>query len=296
MTRSALNIAAPQVRGWCPGALRPMQSGDGLIVRLRPRGHALSAGDLIAIAAMRRSVRQRADRPDAPRQHAAARRAPRATCRPCGRSSERIGLLERPPEAEAVRNVLISPLAGVDPSEMVDARALADELDAALTQNSALWTLPAKFAFVIDGGGALPLDGRARRYPLACRRGVSADRRRHRPAGRPALDWRARRQAMPSPSPSAWQSASSRLSAEFAVAHARRLDDRTSATSCAQLASCAAASASQRMPGRKTGASAAWTLITIDGRTIARRLRRAVRAPRCGDAAPARRTRAAALA
>ncbi len=26
-----------EIKGWCPGALRPMQSGDGLVVRIRPR-------------------------------------------------------------------------------------------------------------------------------------------------------------------------------------------------------------------------------------------------------------------
>ncbi|MEM6306631.1 MAG: cobalamin biosynthesis protein CobG, partial [Pseudomonadota bacterium] len=26
----------PEIKGWCPGALRPMMSGDGLIVRIRP--------------------------------------------------------------------------------------------------------------------------------------------------------------------------------------------------------------------------------------------------------------------
>jgi precorrin-3B synthase len=158
MTGPALNIVAPQVRGWCPGALRPMLSGDGLIVRLRARGHALKIGDLLTIA-------------DIAEQHGnglidLTRRA-NIQLRGVAESNlpavwaelERIGLLGGQPEAEAVRNVLISPLAGADPSELVDARALADELDAALTQNSALWTLPAKFAFAIDSGGALPLDG-----------------------------------------------------------------------------------------------------------------------------------------
>ena len=35
---------APIVQGWCPGALRPMLSGDGLVVRVRlPPTHALWA-------------------------------------------------------------------------------------------------------------------------------------------------------------------------------------------------------------------------------------------------------------
>ncbi len=158
MTRSALNLVAPQVRGWCPGALRPMLSGDGLIVRLRPRGHALSAGDLIAIAAMAETYGNGLI--DLTRRANIQLRGVAESNLPAVWAElERIGLLGGPPEAEAVRNVLISPLAGADPSEIVDARVLADELDAALTQNSALWMLPAKFAFVIDGGGALPLDG-----------------------------------------------------------------------------------------------------------------------------------------
>ena len=27
---------AIEVKGWCPGALQPMPSGDGLLVRVRP--------------------------------------------------------------------------------------------------------------------------------------------------------------------------------------------------------------------------------------------------------------------
>jgi precorrin-3B synthase len=158
MTRAALNIVAPQVRGWCPGALRPMLSGDGLIVRLRPRGQAPSAGDLIAIATMAEAYGNGLI--DLTRRANIQLRGVAESNLPAVWAElDRIGLLDGQPDAEAIRNVLISPLAGADPSELVDARALADELDAALTENSALWTLPAKFAFVIDGGGALPLDG-----------------------------------------------------------------------------------------------------------------------------------------
>ena len=43
------------VVGWCPGALRPMASGDGLIVRVRPRLGAVSLMqlDMLATAARR---------------------------------------------------------------------------------------------------------------------------------------------------------------------------------------------------------------------------------------------------
>ena len=34
--------AVTDVKGWCPGIIRPMASGDGLIVRVRPRCGAFS--------------------------------------------------------------------------------------------------------------------------------------------------------------------------------------------------------------------------------------------------------------
>lgn len=34
---SGLQAGTPVIQGWCPGALQPMQAGDGLVVRVRPR-------------------------------------------------------------------------------------------------------------------------------------------------------------------------------------------------------------------------------------------------------------------
>ena len=39
-------MSAPVIQGWCPGALRPMMSGDGLVVRVRPRNNSY---DLVVI-------------------------------------------------------------------------------------------------------------------------------------------------------------------------------------------------------------------------------------------------------
>ena len=39
-----------EIKGWCPSALRPMASGDGLVVRLRPRGGRLSSARASHIA------------------------------------------------------------------------------------------------------------------------------------------------------------------------------------------------------------------------------------------------------
>src|SRR5689334_2620848 len=39
-------------KGWCPGAHRPMRSGDGLLVRVRPRAGALSFASLRTIGSI----------------------------------------------------------------------------------------------------------------------------------------------------------------------------------------------------------------------------------------------------
>ncbi|PKP75752.1 MAG: precorrin-3B synthase, partial [Alphaproteobacteria bacterium HGW-Alphaproteobacteria-6] len=43
-------MSAPKIQGWCPGALRPMLSGDGLVVRVRPHGGRLTQGQMSGIA------------------------------------------------------------------------------------------------------------------------------------------------------------------------------------------------------------------------------------------------------
>ena len=68
-----------------------------------------------------------------------------------------LGLLDADARAEAVRNVVPSPLAGFDPSAPLDARPLVAALEALLSREKALHDLPAKFGFSVDGGGRLPL-------------------------------------------------------------------------------------------------------------------------------------------
>jgi precorrin-3B synthase len=38
------------IKGWCPGALQPMLSGDGLVVRVRPHGGRLDAAQAAGLA------------------------------------------------------------------------------------------------------------------------------------------------------------------------------------------------------------------------------------------------------
>jgi precorrin-3B synthase len=56
-----------------------------------------------------------------------------------------------------VRNVMASPLAGLDPSALLDIRPDVKALESRLVSNRALHELPAKFGFLIDDGSTLPL-------------------------------------------------------------------------------------------------------------------------------------------
>jgi len=148
--------AAFEVKGWCPGALRPMQSGDGLIVRVRPQSASLRAQDLGALA-------------DAALQfgngHIDLTRRANLQIRGVSEASlsdlhdviASLGLLDANAEGEAVRNIMVNPLAGIDPTEPCDVRPIAGELARWLTSDRSLWALPSKFGFIIDGGGVLSL-------------------------------------------------------------------------------------------------------------------------------------------
>jgi precorrin-3B synthase len=148
--------AAFEVKGWCPGALRPMPSGDGLIVRVRPQSGALSPGELLALAdAAGRFGNGHIDLTR--RANLQIRGVSETSLPPLHDVIASLGLLDGDPDAEAVRNVMINPLAGIDPSEVFDVRNIARELTRRLETEPLLWGLPTKFGFIVDGGGFLSL-------------------------------------------------------------------------------------------------------------------------------------------
>ncbi|MGB8278251.1 MAG: precorrin-3B synthase [Methylovirgula sp.] len=143
-------------RGWCPGALRPMESGDGLIVRLRIIGGALAP-------ALARALAQCADDYGnglidlSARGNLQLRGVAQATLPALQARLDALGLLDADPGAEAVRNILASPLAALDPSALLDIRPQIQALDERLRSDRALHRLSGKFLFLIDDGGRLPL-------------------------------------------------------------------------------------------------------------------------------------------
>jgi precorrin-3B synthase len=147
-------MSAIAVKGWCPGALRPMLSGDGLVVRIRPHGGRLEAWQAAGIADLAGrygngliDVTSRANlqiRGVDDRGHP-----------PLLDGLAQLGLLDEDAETESGRNILVTPF--WNPGD--DTCSLADELERAIA-DSAL-DLPTKFGFAIDDGEQRVLAGAA---------------------------------------------------------------------------------------------------------------------------------------
>src|SRR5258708_2815353 len=148
-----MSVAAFDVKGWCPGVVRPMPSGDGLIVRVRPRCGAFPLATANALADPAERLGN---------GHIDLTR--RANLQLRGLTEEglpalqmalaRLGLIDADAETETVRNVMVAPLAGLDPDQPFDVRPIAASIEHALTADIRLQALPAKFGLLVDGGGA----------------------------------------------------------------------------------------------------------------------------------------------
>jgi precorrin-3B synthase len=134
-----------------------METGDGQIVRIRPRCGWLAAADLIAISRLaqqygnglidltrRANIQMRGVRGESYLDLLSALDA--------------LGLTDDTVAEEAARNVMVNPLAGLDPTEAMDVRPIARALESELLRNAAACRMPGKFGFVVDGGGRLSLD------------------------------------------------------------------------------------------------------------------------------------------
>jgi precorrin-3B synthase len=137
-------IKGPEIKGWCPGALRPMQSGDGWLVRIRPPGGMLTPAQAAGIAkaslthgsgtldlSSRANLQLRGVRPDAHPALIADLSA--------------LGLIDPDIVTETARNVIITPF--WTPQD--GTQTLAADLTAALAHTP---NLPGKFGFAIDIG------------------------------------------------------------------------------------------------------------------------------------------------
>ena len=141
--------AAFEVKGWCPGALRPMESGDGLLVRVRPWCGAFTLEQAAALADI--AGRLGNGHIDLTRRANLQIRGLKDESMPALHEAlESLELLDPDARTEAARNIMVGPLAGTE------ARALAAELSQVLPLD-----LPPKFGWLVDGAPFTIVDERS---------------------------------------------------------------------------------------------------------------------------------------
>jgi precorrin-3B synthase len=148
-----MNGVTGQRRGWCPGLWTPMQSGDGLIVRLRAAAHGLKSADVRAIAALARA-HGNGQIELTRRANIQLRGVTSASLIPLRNELVRLGLGDATPQAEARIALLVDPLAGLDPDCAV-LEPLATRLEQMLGGLACRSSLSAKFGVVLDAGGGM---------------------------------------------------------------------------------------------------------------------------------------------
>ncbi|UCI16677.1 precorrin-3B synthase [Mesorhizobium sp. B2-1-8] len=140
-------------RGACPALSAPMQTGDGLLVRLNPVTEGLSPKLLIELAesALRHG-------------NGIMEVTARGSLQIRGLTAESAALLAAEVDALgiAVRTgvpIETGPLAGIDPQEIADPRLMAGRIRMAVEEAGLATRLGPKVAVIVDGGGQLTLDG-----------------------------------------------------------------------------------------------------------------------------------------
>lgn len=131
------------IKGWCPSAHRPMPSGDGLVVRIRPSMGRLSAVQAAGIAEL--SARYGNGLIDLTGRANLQIRGVEDHASLVGELAQ-LSLLEADADTEAQRNMLIAPFW----REGDETQKIAAELERALRAGPL--GLPAKFGFAVDCG------------------------------------------------------------------------------------------------------------------------------------------------
>ncbi|WP_296739962.1 precorrin-3B synthase [Mesorhizobium sp.] len=139
-------------RGACPALSAPMQTGDGLLVRLNPVAGGLVPKALIGLgeSALRHG-------------NGIMEVTARGSLQIRGLTAESVRLLAAEVDALgiAVRSgvpVEIGPLAGIDPLEITDPTSLADMIRVAIEEAGLTGRLGPKVSVVVDGSGQLTMD------------------------------------------------------------------------------------------------------------------------------------------
>jgi precorrin-3B synthase len=140
--------AVSRGRDRCPGALRVHEAADGSLLRLRVPGGRIDGATLAGIGDLAAEFGDGAMELTSRGNIQLRGIAPTKTSAVADRAAD-LGLLPSP-RHELVRNIVASPLAGLDGSPDLD--GLVERLDVALCARPVLADLPGRFLFGIDDG------------------------------------------------------------------------------------------------------------------------------------------------
>jgi precorrin-3B synthase len=135
---------------FCPGVLHAVQAKDGLLIRIRVPGGLIEANQLRTIADLSSGFAE-----------GTIEITSRANLQLRGIRTEDLGQivdsissagLLPSQQHDRVRNIVTSPIAGIDPGELIDPRPLIRQLDRRLQADTAFVNLHPKFSFAIHGG------------------------------------------------------------------------------------------------------------------------------------------------
>lgn len=136
----------PEVKGWCPGAFRPMMTGDGLVVRVRPRFARLTAEQALGLCDLaQRFGSGFVDLTN--RANLQIRGVAEDNHEPLLQALNALDLLDADPALESRRNILITPFWKRGDKTARLARAVLNALPD-------LPEMPAKVGFAVDTGAA----------------------------------------------------------------------------------------------------------------------------------------------
>ncbi|RUM03791.1 precorrin-3B synthase [Rhizobium chutanense] len=149
--RHGRRAAKIRARGACPALSAPMPTGDGLLVRLRPAGGALTLSQFASLA-----------RAAAAHGNGILEITARGNLQIRGLSAETVGPLAAAIDAAGIAvpdgpAIETSPLHGIDPEEVSDPAAIELALRNKLHELLASPRLAPKLSIVVDGGGAFHL-------------------------------------------------------------------------------------------------------------------------------------------
>ena len=165
-----------EIKGWCPGALRPMASGDGLVVRVRPPLGRLSPDQATAIARVALAHGNGIVDLSA-RANLQLRGVTADSHGPLIEDLRQHGLIDPDIATESLRNLIVTPFRDGDPDaddsivedptvggapKFFGRKILAGTDDLAATLTAALARmprLPGKFGFALDTGPRPVLTG-----------------------------------------------------------------------------------------------------------------------------------------